>query len=346
MTMMIALIVAGLVLLFAGGEFLVRGSVGIARRLGMSELLIGLTLVGFGTSMPELVTSLQALSDGATGISIGNVIGSNVANVLLVIGAACVICPIVTNPRALARDGVFMVAVTAVFAAVIWIDGFTRMTGLAFIGVLLVYLVLSVLLDRRKGSAESEVHSGEAEVVETKEPLLVSLLLAVGGIAGVIFGARFLVHGGSDLARMFGISETVIGLSIVAVGTSLPELVTSVVSALKGKADVALGNVIGSNIFNILGIMGVSAAVFPFSLMSTPEPAAGTPVDVSAMEYGEMTSLVTMQDMGALALSVFLLVLFAYTGRKLARWEGAVLLLAYAVYMSLSFGILPRIGGF
>ncbi len=346
MTMMIGLIIGGLVLLFAGGEFLVRGSVGVARRLGMSELLIGLTLVGFGTSMPELVTSLQALSDGATGLSIGNVIGSNIANVLLVIGAACVISPIVTNPRALARDGLFMVAVTAVFAAVIWIDGFTRMTGFAFIGVLAVYLVLSVLLDKRKGSAASEVHSGEAEVVETKEPLLISLLLALGGIAGVIFGARFLVQGGSDLARMFGISETVIGLSIVAVGTSLPELVTSVVSALKGKADVALGNVIGSNIFNILGIMGVSAAVFPFSLMSTPEPAAGTPVDVGAMEYGEMTSLVTMQDMGALALSVFLLVLFAYTGRKLARWEGAVLLLAYAVYMSLSFGILPRIGGF
>ena len=107
-----------------------------------------------------------------------------------------------------------------------------------------------------------------------------------------------------------------------------------------------MGNIIGSNIFNILGIMGVSAAVFPFTLMATPESAAGTPVDVSAMEYGEMTSLVTMQDMGALALSVFLLVLFAYTGRKLARWEGAVLLLAYALYMSLSFGILPRIGGF
>ncbi|RIJ23588.1 sodium:calcium antiporter [Henriciella barbarensis] len=346
MTMMIALIVAGLVLLFAGGEFLVRGSVGVARRLGMSELLIGLTLVGFGTSMPELVTSLQALSDGATGLSIGNVVGSNVANVLLVIGAACVISPIVTNPRALARDGLFMIAVTALFAAIIWIDGFTRPMGFAFIGVLLVYLVLSVLLDRRKGSAAREVHSGEAEVVETNEPLLTSLLLALGGIAGVIFGARFLVQGGSDLARMFGISETVIGLSIVAIGTSLPELVTSVVSALKGKADVALGNVIGSNIFNILGIMGVSAAVFPFSLMASPELAAGTPVDVGAMEYGEMTSLVTMQDMGALALSVFLLVLFAYTGRKLARWEGAVLLLAYAVYMSLSFGILPRIGGF
>ena len=346
MTIMVLLIIGGLVLLFAGGEFLVRGSVGVARRLGMSELLIGLTLVGFGTSMPELVTSLQALSDGSVGLSIGNVIGSNIANVLLVIGAACLISPIVTNPRALARDGLFMVAVTALFAAVIWIDGFTRLTGLIFIGILAVYLLVSVLLDRRRGSAAGAVHSGEAEVVETTEPLWISLLLALGGIVGVILGARFLVSGGSDLARVFGISETVIGLSIVAIGTSLPELVTSVVSALKGKADVALGNVIGSNIFNILGIMGISAAVFPFSLMASREPAAGTPVDVSAMEYGEITSLVTMQDMGALALSVFLLVLFAYTGRKLARWEGIVLLLSYATYMALSFGLLPRFGGF
>jgi cation:H+ antiporter len=216
---MIALILGGLVLLFAGGEILVRGSVGVARRLGMSELLIGLTLVGFGTSMPELVTSLQALSDGAVGISIGNVIGSNVANILLVIGAACLLSPIVTNPRALARDGLVMVAATIVFAGVVWIDGFTRLTGLIFVGVLVVYLAVSVILDRRRGSPTGNVHSGEAEVIETHGPLWISLGLAVAGIVGVVIGARFLVAGGSDLARAFGISETVIGLSIVAIGT-------------------------------------------------------------------------------------------------------------------------------
>ena len=345
--MMIVLILAGLVLLFAGGEILVRGSVGVARRLGMSELLIGLTLVGFGTSMPEMVTSVQALADGAVGISIGNVIGSNIANVLLVIGAACLLCPILTNPRALARDGLVMVAATILFAVVIWFDGFTRLTGLIFVGLLVAYLAFSVVMDRRKTSAPAaHMHAEEGEVIETHGPLWISLALAIGGIAGVVLGARFLVAGGSDLARAFGISETVIGLSIVAVGTSLPELVTSVMSALKGKADVALGNVIGSNIFNILGIMGISAAIFPFSLMAPSAPETGKPLDVGAMEYGEMTSLVTMQDMGALALSVFLLILFAYTGRKLARWEGLVLLLAYGVYMALSFNLLPRIGGF
>ena len=343
--LMLAFIVGGLLLLLAGGEALVRGSVGVARRLGMSELLIGLTLVGFGTSMPEMVTSLQALSDGAVGISVGNVIGSNVANVLLVIGAACLIYPIVTDPRALARDGLVMVAATILFAAVLWFDGFSRLTGILFVVILVGYLSTSVILDRRKNSKAAEVHSGEAEVIETHEPLWLSLILAVGGIAGVVIGAKLLVTGGSDLARTVGISETVIGLSIVAIGTSLPELVTSVMSAIKGKADVALGNVIGSNIFNILGIMGVSAAVYPFSIIAQPAHSGTKPVDVEALEYAPGESLITMQDMGALALSVFLLVLFAYTGRKLARWEGAVLLAAYAIYMAMSFNLLPHFGG-
>ena len=329
--MMAVLIAGGLLLLFAGGEFLVRGSVGVARRLGMSELLIGLTLVGFGTSTPELVTSLQALADGAVGISVGNVLGSNVANVLLVIGMACLISPIVTNPKALGRDGFVMLAATLLFLGLLATDNFTRLTGLVMIGLLAAYLTTTVILDRRSGSAVAALHAEEAETVETHGPLWLSLVMALGGIAGVVFGAKFLVAGGSELARTVGISETVIGLSIVAVGTSLPELVTSVMSALKGKPDVALGNVIGSNIFNILGIMGVSAAVYPFRLV----PSGG--------EGG--ASLVSGQDMIALALSAGLLILFAYTGRRLARGEGIVLLLGYAIYMAVSFNLFPQIGG-
>ncbi|WP_233356042.1 calcium/sodium antiporter [Henriciella aquimarina] len=344
--MMMALIVGGLMLLLAGGEVLVRGSVGVARKLGMSELMIGLTLVGFGTSMPEMVTSLQALSDGAVGISVGNVIGSNIANVLLVVGAACLISPIVINLRALSRDGLVMIAATILFAGVLWFDGFTRPMGILFVVLLLIYLAVSVVLDQRKGSPVAAVHSGEAETVETHEPLWLALLLAVGGIAGVILGARMLVTGGAELARTVGISETVIGISIVAIGTSLPELVTSIVSAAKGRADVALGNVIGSNVFNILGIMGVSAAVYPFSIVSGPSSAAGDkPLDVAALSYGPGESLISMQDMGALALSVFLLILFACTERKIARWEGAVLLAGYALYMAFSFDLIPRFTG-
>lgn len=341
--MMSVLILAGFVLLFAGGEALVRGSVGIARKVGMSELVIGLTLVGFGTSLPELVTSLQALSEGAVGLSIGNVIGSNVANILLVIGAAAFVCAISTNPKALARDGAFMVAVTVLFALVVWFDGFSRTTGIAFTVLLVVYLVVSVVLDRRANSAAGHLHELEAEEIEADDAVWMSILLTIGGIIGVIFGARFLVDGGSDAARLFGVSETVIGISIVAIGTSLPELVTSIMAARKGKADVALGNVLGSNVFNILGILGVSAIVYPFSLIETS--AVGVPLEVAAMQFGQAASMVTWTDMGAIFLSVALLFIFAFTGRKLARWEGGILLTAYFLYIGMRFELIPSIAG-
>ena len=337
--MMTLLILGGFVLLFAGGEALVRGSVGVARKAGMSELVIGLTLVGFGTSLPELVTSLQALSEGAVGLSIGNVIGSNVANILLVIGAAAFVRAITTDPKALARDGAFMVGVTAVFAIVVWFDGFTRTTGIAFTALLVFYLIASVILDRRANNAAGEMHGSEAEEFEYDDPVWLSIVMTIAGIIGVIFGARFLVEGGSDAARLFGVSETVIGISIVAIGTSLPELVTSIMAARKGKADVALGNVLGSNVFNILGILGVSAIVFPFSLMEK------APLEVTAMQFGQAASMVTWTDMGALLLSLVLLFLFAFTGRKLSRWEGGILLAGYFLYMGLRFDLIPAIGG-
>lgn len=334
------LILAGFVLLFAGGEALVRGSVGVARKLGMSELIIGLTLVGFGTSLPEMVTSLQALSEGSVGLSVGNVIGSNVANVLLVIGAAALVAPILTKPRALARDGLFMVAVTVLFAFLLYFDMFSRPVGIGLVALLLFYLIGSIVLDRRQNSAAGTVHAGEAEEFDFNDPLWLSILLTIGGIAGVIFGARFLVDGGSQAARLLGVSETVIGISIVAIGTSLPELVTAVMAARKGKADVALGNVLGSNVFNVLGILGVSAIVYPFSVLNGGVVfGQEVPLAVEAMQY--VGSLVTWTDMGALMLSVFLLGLFAYTGKRIARWEGAILLAGYLLYMGLRFELIP-----
>lgn len=341
--MMTLLILGGFVLLFIGGEALVRGSVGVARKFGMSELVIGLTLVGFGTSLPELVTSLQALSEDAVGLSIGNVIGSNVANILLVIGAAAFVRSITINPAALARDGAFMVAVTVLFAVVVWVDGFTRTTGIAFTVLLVAYLVFSIVMDRRANSAAGGMHGAEAEEFENDDPIWLSVLMTLGGIIGVIVGARFLVDGGSDAARLLGVSETVIGISIVAIGTSLPELVTSIVAARKGKADVALGNVLGSNVFNILGILGVSAIVFPFSLIETD--AVGVPLEIAAMQFGQAASIVTWTDMGAIFLSLFLLFVFAFTGRKLARWEGGVLLTAYFLYIGMRFDLIPTFGG-
>lgn len=340
------MIIGGLVLLFLAGEALVRGSVGVARKFGISELVIGLTLVGFGTSVPELVTSLQAVSKDAVGMSVGNVAGSNIANILLVLGVAALISPIITNPKALARDFSVMVAVTLIFIALVYLDIFTRPAGIALLVLLALYIVGSFLLDKGDNAA-SAMHAEEGEIIETTDPLPIAVLLAVGGIAGVIFGARLLVTGGIDIATMFGVSETLIGLTIVAIGTSLPELATVAVSAWRGKSDVALGTVLGSNIFNILGIIGATALIHPFSLF---EGGPGTaPSDYSAgpalgLDPGAALAsgqTLTWTDISTLALSGFLILLFAFTGKRLARWEGAMMLAAYMLYMGFLFGLVP-----
>ena len=335
------LIAGGLVLLFIGGESLVRGSVGVAKRLGVSELVIGLTLVGFGTSMPELVTSLRAVQQDAVGLAIGNVAGSNIANVLLVLGVAALIKPIITNPAALARDTLVMIAATLVFAALVYFDAFTRLAGGVLVAALVTYILVSLIMDRGGKAAPGVMHAEEGALLQVEQGLLVSAVMAVLGMIGVVFGARFLVDGGSGLATAMGVSETVIGLTIVAIGTSLPELATSAISALRGKSDVALGNVLGSNIFNILGVLGVTALVEPFSVM-VPEPAATSIFNANVDPQGSVAlPILGWEDIGAVILSVFLLVLFAFTGRKLARWEGAVLLGAYTLYMGMIAGVVP-----
>lgn len=331
--MMYLMILAGLVLLFVGGEALVRGSVSVARRLNISELVIGLTLVGFGTSVPELVTSLQAVGRGAVGISVGNVVGSNVANVLLVLAIAAILSPIIVHPKTIMRDGLVMVAATAILCGLLWFDQFNRISGFILVAILISYLVISLVLDQRRQDDTAVMHREEGEVVDAQYGLMLGIIIAVAGLIGVVGGANLLVEGSVSLARSIGISETVIGLTIVAIGTSLPELATSVVAAFRKKADVALGNVIGSNIFNILGILGVTALVKPFSVRGDAGAAA--------IARAEPVSIMSSIDIGALVLSVALLFLFALTGRKLARWEGAVLLLGYVLYMGLTFDLIP-----
>ncbi|KCZ94138.1 calcium/sodium antiporter [Hyphomonas johnsonii] len=327
------MVLGGLVLLFVGGEALVRGSVSIARKLNISELVIGLTLVGFGTSVPELVTSLQAIDKGAVGISVGNVVGSNIANILLVLGVAAMIRPIMTNPRALSRDGMIMLGVTALLCVLIWFDGFSRVAGIALLVLLATYLIYSLVADQSRDSDPASLHAAEGGTVEASYGLLLGLVIAVAGLAGVVLGANLLVDGAVTIARDLGVSETIIGLTIVAVGTSLPELSTSVIAAFRGKSDVALGNVIGSNIFNVLGILGMTALVHPFTLRGG--------MAVEAMSQQHVSSIISSKDVGALILSVFLLMLFVMTGRRIARWEGAVLLLAYALYFGLLFNLIP-----
>jgi len=330
------MLLAGLVLLIFGGEGLVRGSVAVARKLNISELVIGLTLVGCGTSMPELVTSLRAINTGAVGIAIGNVVGSNIANILLVLGAAALLRPILTNPRALKRDVLVVIGATAILCGLIYFDAFTRLSGFLLLGALILYIALSLIADQKGGTPEGKLHAHEAEIVTAEYGILKGLLFAAVGLAGIIFGARFMVDGAVGIARDIGVSEAVIGMSIVAVGTSLPELATSLVAARSGKSDVALGNIIGSNIFNILGILGVTALIHPFSVMQNHTG------DISgeAMQSAGQ-SIVTSTDIGALVLSLFFLLLFGITGKRIARWEGALLLAGYLLYMGFLFNIIP-----
>jgi len=333
--MIYLLVLGGLICLLAGGEALVRGSVSVARKLNISELVIGLTLVGFGTSVPELVTSLQAVERGAVGIAVGNVIGSNVANIMLVLAIAALIAPIVVHPEAIRRDGAVMIGATLLLCALLWFDQFTRIGGFVLVGLLIAYLGFSLLADKTKGGPAARLHEAEGEMVTARYGLMRALLIAAIGLAGVVAGANMLVSGSVSLARSFGISEMVIGLTIVAIGTSLPELATTIVAAYRRKADVAVGNIIGSNIFNILGILGITALIQPFSIRGD--------ISAAAMAGDQPVSIVSNADVGALVLAAVLLVLFAMTGRQVARWEGGVLLLAYLTYMALTFGLMPAI---
>jgi cation:H+ antiporter len=303
----------GLVVMLGGGEALVRGSVAAAQRLGISPLLIGLTLVGFGTSTPELVASLQAALVGAPGIAIGNVVGSNIANVLLILGLAAVITPLATTKEAFRRDGAVLVAASVLMLAVVLFGAISRTIGVLFLCLLAAYVAYAYFSERGNGAAAGRVAAEETEEKALRRdlPLWAALLLAIGGLAAVVFGAGLLVEAAIEIAQGLGLSETVIGLTLVAVGTSLPELVTSLVAAIRRHADVAFGNIVGSNIFNVLGIAGLTATVTP---LSVPPEIAG--FDIWVM-------------LGA----AVLLVVFAATGWRVNRWEGMAFLAAYLTYL-------------
>ena len=294
----------GLILLGLGGELLVRGAVAAARRLGVSPLLIGLTLVGFGTSTPELVTSLQAAHAGSPGIAIGNVVGSNIANILLVLGLTAAIAPIVCDRRAVRRDSIVLLAATAACVAALTTGELTRPMGLAGLGLLAAYVIWVWLADRNRPELLDEQATASLPRLPT------AIIVAIFGIGLTIYGADLLVGNAISLARIAGVSDTVIGLTIVAVGTSAPELVTSVIAAVRRQSEVALGNVIGSNLYNMLGILGVTALVRPIS-------APASIVEVDAWVMG---------------LATIALVLLAYGQGRIGRVAGLGLLAAYAGY--------------
>ncbi len=310
------LIVAGFALLLIGGEAVVRGAVALANRLGVSPLIVGLTIVGFGTSLPEMVVSVNAALVGSPGLAIGNVIGSNIANILLILGVAAMIMPVAVHPRAVTRDMACMSGATVIFVGVGMTGWLLWWQGALMLGVLTAYIGFTVWHDNRTHDAVAELHKEEAEEFSDVPLRTINVaLIVVAGLFAVVVGAEWLVTGATTLARDFGVPEEVIGLTLVALGTSLPELATSIVAACRGHSDVCVGNIIGSNMFNLFGIAGLTSlfAPLPFS-----DKIIG--FDLWAM-------------LGATAI----MIPFMITGLRVGRFEGLILLLAYAGYLLAHF---------
>ncbi len=313
MTNSYLLVAAGLVLLALGGDLLVRGAVGIAARVGISPLLAGLTIVGFGTSTPELATSVQAALAGSPGIALGNVVGSNIANILLVLGVSALITPLAVNPASFKRDAPAMGGATllATGAVLLGVIGFGP--GLVLVACLVGYIWWAYKSE--SAADDDEFHRHEAEDLpvspDTGPVALAGMIIA--GLMAAIYGARLLVDGAVVLASAAGVSESVIGLTVVAIGTSLPELIACVIAMIRRHGDVALGNVVGSNIYNILGILGITAVINPIEV-----PAEIARIDIWVM-------------LGVTALLIAQL----RSGWRLSRIEGAVLVALYCGYTAL-----------
>ncbi len=309
----------GLVVLLAGGVALVRGSVGIALRFGVSSLAIGLTLVAFGTSAPELVASVNAALIGSPGIAVGNVVGSNIANTLLVLGLAAAIARIEVRAGSL-RDGVALLASTALLLAVVLAGSIGRLVGVAFLALLAGYTIVAYRGERVHDGVSGPLRAGEEAARAARKVLpWRALLLVAVGIVALVAGARLLVGGSVAIARTAGVSEAVIGLTLVAIGTSLPELATSVIAAFRKETAIAFGNIVGSSVFNILGILGVTAIVRPL----------------------EVPREIAVFDIWVAGAATLALVFFSITGWRLMRREGAFFVAAYAIY--LAFQLSPRL---
>lgn len=307
-------VLAGLVLLFGGGEALVRGAVALAQRWGVSAGLVGLTLVAMGTSAPELVVSVQASLGGQPDIALGNVLGSNIANILLILGTTALIRPLAARPVVVWRDGTVMVAASLGVALLAQTGWLGRGAGGVMLVALAGFLGFTWWHDRRQGP-QLAPEALEGAVLAPRPSLWGNLFWTALGLAALVGGSKALLLGATSLARAAGVSEAVIGLSLVAVGTSLPELATSLVAAWRHQADVAVGNVVGSNIFNLLGILGTAALVRPL------------PVDPA----------MARSDVWIMLGAAVLLLPFLITGWRLNRAEGLFLLVAYGGYLAYLF---------
>ncbi|MDA2804766.1 calcium/sodium antiporter [Nocardiopsis suaedae] len=325
-------LVAGFVLLVAGGESLVRGAGSLARTLGMSSLVVGLTVVSFTTSAPELAVSADAAFSGHPGLAVGNVVGSNIANILLVLGASALFVPLAVNSQVVRADIPVMAALSVLVLLMSLGGHLGRFEGAVLLAALLAYVTVTVLVSRRRAGGAppsppvngAEPHAeapradapgadGPARTPRTKRVLL-DLVLVVLGAALLVAGARLLVYGASAIASALGVSDLLIGLTVVAIGTSLPELVTCVVAVVRGERDMAVGNIVGSNVFNIGAVLGVTAILAP----------EGITIDPAALRF----------DLPVMAAVALVLLPIALTRSDVSRWEGALLVGFYTAYIT------------
>ncbi len=310
----IVYILLGLALLVKGGDYLVDGSVAIAKRAKLSEMVIGLTVVGFGTSMPELLVSAQSAWMGNSGIAIGNVVGSNISNIALILGLTSIVNVIPAQKITLRIDLPFMLLSFVLFVAIAMTGSVGRVAGVIGVLMLICFVSYQVRQSRKANKAKEAIAKENPEANEDAEPMALwkAILLVIVSFLAMVFGANILVEGASNIARLLGVTDRIIGLTIVAIGTSLPELFSSVMAAIKGKTDMAIGNIIGSGTFNILCVIGVSSIITPIM---------GTNIGF-AFDYALMIFLGV------------LLWLFLRSKHLLERWEGFVLTVIYIAYLA------------
>ncbi len=310
--------VLGLVALVFGAELLVRGASKLALSFGISSLVVGLTVVAFGTSAPEMAVSVQSAWSGRVDIALGNVVGSNIFNVLVILGLSALVTPLVVHQQVIRQEVPVMIGVSLLLWALVLDGGISRWEGLLLAGLVAGYTVLLIRQSRRETAAiQAEVEAEYDEAFDGQKKAWdshwgVQVLLILAGLALLVAGAHWLVEAAVGFARQLGVSELVIGLTIVAAGTSLPEVATSVMAALRGERDIAVGNVVGSNIFNILAVLGLSASVAPADLVVAPAILA--------------FDLPIMVAVAVACLPVF------FTGARVNRGEGALFLMLYAAY--------------
>lgn len=313
--MTVVFLIAGLVLLVIGAESLVKGASRVAAGLGVPALIVGLTVVAFGTSTPELAVSSMAAISGQGEIALGNVVGSNICNVLLILGISALIVPLRVARQLIWLDVPVMVLISALVFLLVLDGQLSRAEGALLAGGLVVYTLVLIGVARRQRPVgpkdEFDVEYGKPAEF-TGRSWLISLVLIAVGLGLLILGSRWLVNGAVAIAEAFGISQLVIGLTVVAVGTSMPEIATSIIAGFRGERDIAVGNVVGSNIFNLLGVLGLSSMLSP----------DGIPIPRAALTF----DMPVMLAAAAACLPIF------FTGHSIARWEGGVFLAYYAAY--------------